>query len=36
MAVHERFKVQARLYDRQGRELEVGKFTHFEGPLRNA
>ncbi len=29
MAVHERFKVQARLYDPQGRELEVGKFTHF-------
>ena len=30
MTVHERFKVQARLYDRRGRELEVGKFTNFE------
>lgn len=30
IAVHERFKVQARLYDRRGRELEVGKFTIFK------
>ena len=28
--VNEPFKVQARLYDNQGRELEVGKFTNFE------
>ena len=28
--VHEPFQVQALLYDNQGRELEVGKFTHFE------
>jgi hypothetical protein len=28
--VHERFKVQALLYDHQRRELEVGKFTIFE------
>ena len=28
--VQERFGVQAVLYDPQGRELEVGKFTHFE------
>lgn len=30
IAVEERFKVQVRLYDRLGRELEVGKFTTFE------
>ena len=30
LTVHERFKVQALLYDHQGRELEVGKFTIFE------
>lgn len=30
IAVHERFKVRATLYDEQGRELEVGKFTHFQ------
>jgi hypothetical protein len=28
--VDEPFRVQALLYDIQGRELEVGKFTHFE------
>ena len=28
--LHESFKVQARLYDNQGRELEVGKFTVLE------
>ncbi|HEV2860998.1 MAG TPA: hypothetical protein VGX48_08335 [Pyrinomonadaceae bacterium] len=28
--VQKPFKVQAMLYDAQGRELEVGKFTHFE------
>ncbi len=27
VAVHESFKVQARLLDSQGRELEIGKFT---------
>ncbi|MCP4369419.1 MAG: hypothetical protein GY797_15100 [Deltaproteobacteria bacterium] len=27
VAVHESFKVQARLFDSQGRELEIGKFT---------
>ena len=30
MAVHKRLKVLARLYDRKGRELEIGKFTIFE------
>ena len=30
IAVHERFKVRAKLYDQQGGELEVGKFTHFQ------
>jgi hypothetical protein len=30
IALHERFKARARLYDGQGRELAVGKFTHFE------
>ena len=30
VTVNERFKVQARLYDRQGNELEVGKFTIIE------
>jgi hypothetical protein len=28
--VQEPFRVQARLYDARGRELEVGKFTHVE------
>jgi hypothetical protein len=30
IAIDQRIKVQALLYDRQGRELEVGKFTNFE------
>jgi hypothetical protein len=30
LKVHERFKVEALLYDHEGKELEVGKFTIFD------
>jgi hypothetical protein len=30
LSVHTPFRVRARLYDRRGRELEVGKLTRFE------